>query len=160
MWSLSFTFCLQNPLSISILPRVPYALPILSILLDLFITQKFLYVLRLLIVYLLQFNIKLSFVITFILSWGMCIQSINDTSDMLPMYWHQIRDRLCCLNCWYDFFYLERILSLWCFSILIQKSIILFFSIAVLVPSDLLFSTKLNPYFASFHAALCSDPDL
>jgi hypothetical protein len=34
----------------------------------------------------------------------MCIQSINDTSDLLTLYWHQISDRLCCLNCWYDFF--------------------------------------------------------
>jgi len=41
----------------------------------------------------------------------------------------------------------------------IEKSIILCLFIAALVPSDL-FSTKLNPYFASFHAALCSDPDL
>ena len=45
--------------------------------------EKFLCVLTLLIVYLLQFNIKLSFVVTFILSCGMCIESINDTSDLL-----------------------------------------------------------------------------
>jgi hypothetical protein len=41
---------------------------------------KFLCVLRLLIVYVLQFNIKLLVVITF-----MWIQSINDTSDLSPL---------------------------------------------------------------------------
>jgi hypothetical protein len=136
-------------------PCVPYALPVLSILLDLFTTQKFLCVLRLLIVYLLQFNIKLSFVITFILRWACAFRALMT----LVTCYHCIDTKSgtdsAVLTADMIFLFRKNDVPLMFFSTdPIEKSIILCLFIAALVPSDLLFSTKLNPYFASFHAAL------